>query len=82
MNRRLSPEAEELLAYAFSRGGQSPVSHDDHVVGEAVRAGLVELVSIGVDEPTIVLTPAGLDHCKPAAATGHFDDPKVARPAV
>ncbi len=68
----LSPDAEQLLAYAFERGGESTLIHGEEAAHEAVRAGLIELVRIGVDDPMVVLTPAGLKHCqraRPAAGS-------------
>lgn len=62
--RELSAEVQELAAYAFDRGGKSPVVFTDNAVAEAVRAGLVELVVVGVNEPYIVLTPGGLSYCR------------------
>ncbi len=68
----LSSHAEQLLAYAFERGGESMLVHGEDAAHEAVRAGLIELVTIGVDDPMVVLTPAGLKRCQlaqPAAGS-------------
>ncbi len=59
-HRPLSPDAEQLLLYAFQRGGQSVLVHTVEAAHEAIQSGLIELVTIGVDEPLVVLTPAGL----------------------
>ncbi len=50
-----------MLAYVHERR-EAPVIFDEALIQEAVRAGMLELVSIGVPQPYLVLTPAGLKH--------------------
>ena len=58
-DQSISDEAAQQLTYAFERDGKSPVVVSDQAVFELKRSGLVELVTIGVNEPLVVLTPAG-----------------------
>jgi hypothetical protein len=75
----LSAEAKELLAYVFKHSGQSPVVFDDDVVREVVRAGLAEHVTVGIEEPFVVLTPAGEDWCKVAVSSSGTLFPALVR---
>lgn len=56
----LSAEADDLLVYVFERGGEAPLSFDNEALHEAIRNGFAELVTVGVPDPVVVLTPAGL----------------------
>lgn len=60
----LSNEAEAVLEWAYERGGEGPLVHSFAAAHEAQRAGLIEVVTLGLDEPLVVLTLAGLKYCQ------------------
>jgi hypothetical protein len=58
----------ELMLYVYRRGGSSAASFDDDLIRRAVANGWMELISIGVEQSTLVLTPAGrrfVHSCRP-----------------
>lgn len=82
MDDGLSEEASKVLGFAFERGGQSPLAHAVEAAHEAMRAGLIELVTLGVDEPLVVLTPAGLKRCRADRPKSGWALPRLFRAAA
>lgn len=60
----LSSEGEALLIYLADHGNEAGETVEPIVVSEAIRAGYVERVTIGVPDTTLFLTAGGQDYVR------------------
>lgn len=58
----LSPSARRVRDYLKERGGEAEMAPGTDGVAELTHHGMAQPVTVGVDEPIVVLTPFGKAH--------------------